>query len=422
MADRIDVPLELEGFEVTGSEVVGGVLEVAVVSTRRAACHHCGSVTVKGHGRYERRIRDRACSYPAVLRWSQRRFRCSDCGRTSRERHPELAGRKAVTNRFRRGLFERATQEPFSQVARGERVSTYRVVEAFDAHAAQELTARPQVPVRALSIDESAFRRRFRYHTVVSDPERGVVIDLFEGRSRAGVASWLAGLPPQVRCGIETVVIDMYWPFREGVAQALPDARIVADKFHVLAVVSLAAQKVRRRYARRTLEQRTGRRGGTARSYHPARDPEMFRARWVFMKRAARLSATERSWLGSLFDRAHPDVRTAWLLKEEFAAIYEAPDRAEAECRLDAWVQSLSVAGLPEFTKMWFNLRRWREQILAYFEDPLTNAFAEGVTNKIKVMKRAAYGFRSAERYRRKVLLSTCHRTSWEGSSHRNSR
>jgi transposase len=422
VADRIDVPLELEDFEVTSSEVVDGVLEVTVASTSRAACHHCGSVAVRGHGRNERRIRDRACAYPTVLRWSQRRFRCIDCGRTSRERHPELAGRKAVTNRFRRRLFERATREPFSHVARGERVSTYRVLEAFDSLASQELATVPLVPPRALSLDESAFRRRFRYSTVVSDPERGVVIDLFEGRSRTGVAAWLGRLSPQVREGIETVVMDLFWPYRRAVEAALPRARIVADKFHVLRAISQAAQRVRRRFSRRSYQQRLGRDGGSSRQHHPASDPELFRARWVFMKRASRLTETEASWLDDLFERTEPEVRAAWLLKESFAAIYEARDRAEAERRLDTWIHNLPAAGLTEFTNVWRTLSWWREQILAYFDDPLTNGFAEGITNKIKVMKRSAYGFRSPQRYRRKVLLSTSHRDWWAGSSHRSSR
>ena len=136
MLDRIDVPLDLEGFEVTGSEVVGDVLEVSVRSSRRAACHHCGSVSVSGHGRNERRIRDRSYAYVCVLRWSQRRFRCDDCGKTFRERHPEVAGRRSVTQRFRKRLFERACNEPFTDVATAEAVTNYRVLEAVTHHAA----------------------------------------------------------------------------------------------------------------------------------------------------------------------------------------------------------------------------------------------------------------------------------------------
>lgn len=97
------------------------------------------------------------------------------------------------------------------------------------------------------------------------------------------------------------------------------------------------------------------------------------------------------------------------MLKEQFAAIYEAPDRAEAERRLEVWIDHIIEADLTEFTNLWRTLQWWVEPILAYFDDRVTNAFAEGITNKIKVMKRRSYGFTNRDRYRRKVLL-TCRR------------
>lgn len=141
--------------------------------------------------------------------------------------------------------------------------------------------------------------------------------------------------------------------------------------------------------------------------------------RWVFAKRSNRLSEDEREWLERVFARSEPELRAAWWIKEAFAAIYEALDRAEAERRLDVWIGNLDAGGLTEFTNTWRTLQHWREQILAYFDHRVTNAFAEGITNKIKVLKRSAYGFRSAERYRTKVLLATGHRRSQGSSTHR---
>jgi hypothetical protein len=69
-------------------------------------------------------------------------------------------------------LFERALNEPFTDIAVSEEVSAYRVIEAFEHHAASELLGRDTEPPRALAIDESAFRKRFRFHTVFSDPRR----------------------------------------------------------------------------------------------------------------------------------------------------------------------------------------------------------------------------------------------------------
>lgn len=412
MDDRIQVPLDLEDFEILSSEVINDTLEVELRSTRRPACHHCGSVDVSMHAVNERRVRDRACSYPTVLRWHQRRFRCNDCNRTAREAHPEIAGRRSVTHRFRRRLFERSCYEPHTDVAAAENVSAYRVEEAFEHHAAAELQARDFEPPRVLAIDESAFRKRFRFHTVFSDPERGVIIDLVEGRGKSSVYGGLLQMSDQVRAHIETVVMDCHWPFRRAVEDVLPHARVVADKFHVIRAVDAAAHRVRIRNGRHI--RIVGRDGGFSRQHNPRFIPEVWRNRWMFMRRAHKLGDRERDSLAAMFELI-PEIGVAWLLKEQFAAIYEAGDRAEAERRLEVWIDHIIEADLVEFTNIWRTLQWWVEPILAYFDDRVTNAFAEGITNKIKVMKRRSYGFRDPVRYRQKVLLSCSRRPSRRG-------
>ncbi len=302
MVDRIDVPLGLADLEVTSSEVTDGVLEVEVRSTRRPACHHCGSVSVTGHGVNIRRVRDRAHAYPTVLVWHQRRLRCDDCGATFRERHPEVAGRRNITERLRRRLFERACHEPFTDVAVAERVSCYRVLEAFDFHAAVEAIVILPRPPRVVALDESAFRKRHRYHTIFSDPEQGMTFDLAAGRGRGSALEGFLRMDDQVRAGIETVVMDCHWPYRRAVEELLPHARIVADKFHVLRVFDQAARRVRVRNSRRTKPR--GRDGGRSRQHNPRFDPVMWASRWTFMKRAHKLTDREEQALWKIFQAA----------------------------------------------------------------------------------------------------------------------
>lgn len=95
--------------------------------------------------------------------------------------------------------------EPFARVAVTEKVSGYRVVEAFDAHASEELAAPPKWFPRVVNLDESAFRRMFRYHTVFSDPERGVVFEFVEDRSQAAAELGSSLISPAIRAGIESV-------------------------------------------------------------------------------------------------------------------------------------------------------------------------------------------------------------------------
>lgn len=418
MGNRIPVPLELDDFEVDAAELVGGWLEVAVTSSFPRACHHCGSLSVIGHGRTKRRIRDCSFGHPTVLVWDQRRFRCKDCSRTCRERHPALAGQKSVTQRLRRRLFERACEQPFSQVADAEAVTGYRVLEAFEDYADWELD-QPIEPPRVVSLDESSFKRRFCFYTVLSDPERGKLLGMVEGRDKRGAINALGLLEPSVRAAVQTVVIDCHWPFRQAAEAMMPGARIVTDKFHVIRSVDQAAQRVRVRVGRRPKHMVVGRDGGTARQKYPRGEPLLYRSRWVFMKRAGKLTDEDRLWLEAIFEHS-PEMRLAWLIKESFAAIYDSPDRQEAERRLDTWVYNLNSCGMREFADVWRTLQWWREPILAYFDDRVTNGFAEGITNKIKVMKRMSYGFRNADRYQRKVLLMSSRRRS-RGPTHRKS-
>jgi transposase len=195
VGDHIEVPLAIDDMDVVATEVVNGALEVRVRSTFPAACRHCGSTAVIGHGRNDRRLRDRSCGQPMVLVWHQRRLLCRDCGRTGRELHPAVEGRRSITVRFRRQLFDEACERPFSEVASHHRVSAYRVVEAFDAYSRVETTTvgRPRV----LAMDESSFKKRFVFQTVLFDPIAGRGLAVADGRDQRAAEELLFGLVAQ---------------------------------------------------------------------------------------------------------------------------------------------------------------------------------------------------------------------------------
>jgi transposase len=269
VGDHIEVPLAIDDMDVVATEVVNGALEVRVRSTFPAARRHCGSTAVIGHGRNERRVRDRSCGQPMVLVWHQRRLLCRDCGRTGRELHPAVEGRRSITVRFRRQLFDEACERPFSEVASHHRVSAYRVVEAFDAYSRVETTTvgRPRV----LAMDESSFKKRFVFQTVLFDPIAGRGLAVADGRDQRAAEELLFGLPRRVRRRVETVVIDCHVPFQKAIKTAMPQARIVVDKFHVLAAIDRAANNVRVRLGHQ--KNYRGRDGGTARQHNPRNDP-----------------------------------------------------------------------------------------------------------------------------------------------------
>jgi transposase len=121
---------------------------------------------------------------------------------------------------------------------------------------------------------------------------------------------------------------------------------------------------------------------------------QLYHARHRLLRGRERLSARDRRWLCTLFEH-EPLIAEAWGLKEAFRAIYRSRDRRGAEVRLERFLTGCRLAAIPSFEAFAQGVRLWREELLAYFDEPLTNGYAEGVINKIKVIKRRAYGLQA---------------------------
>ena len=258
-------------------------------------------------------------------------------------------------------------------------------------------------PVRRLSLDEAHHRRGRELATVISDLDRRRVVEVLDGRSQRIVAGYLRGLSEAERDAIEVVSIDPYEPYRRAIRTELPGARIVADRFHLVRGANTALDSVRRERQRQVGRRRPK---GARRSGHLATwAPELFRVRRLLATGRERLSERERRRLCELFG-ADPVIGAAWGLKEAFRSIYRAHDRAEAETRLDQFLGAVDRQALPAFSAFAVGVRAWRQELLAYFEESTTNGYAEGVINKVKVIKRRAYGLPSFDGFRRRVLVA----------------
>lgn len=160
---------------------------------------------------------------------------------------------------------------------------------------------------------------------------------------------------------------------------ALPDAAVVADKFHVLALAGRALHEVHGEKRRR---------GAVS---------------WLLHRGMEKLSAGERErLLESLMKEA--DLARAWGLKEALRGVYTKRQAEEAAMALDRWISEAAASGLRPFQRTAATLRRWRKETLNYWRYPITNALVEGNHNRIKVLKRRAYGYRNDRRFLLRIL------------------
>jgi transposase len=406
MQDDLTRLVGLEGFEVRSVREVGDQLDLEVELIARAGlCPHCGRASLDVKERPVVRVRDLpVAGRVTYLVWRKRRYLCAGCGRTFTEAHSELPPRQRATRRFRAHLFERVRGGgAHAEVARCEHTTRYQVARAF-CEGRDELGQRRQErATRRLSLDEAHHRRGGELATVCSDLDRGCVTEVLDGRSRRAVERYLRSLSEQARRAIEVVSIDPYEAYRQAIQAQLPWARIVCDHFHLVRGANTALDSVRRERQRETGRRRPK---GTRRSGKGAKwRRDLYHARHRLLKGNERLSERERRKLCELFER-EPLIAQAWGLKEAFRSIYCAPDRSEAERRLNCFLEAVERSCIPSFDSFAEGIRLWREELLAYFDEPTTNGYAEGVINKVKVIKRRAYGIPSFEAFRDRVLIA----------------
>ena len=406
MQDHATRLVGLEGFVVIGVKRAGEQLDLQVELLARAVgCPYCGEQEVRVKERPLVGVRDLPMAGQMTrLVWRKRRYRCLGCARTFTETHDQVPSRQRVTGRFRARLAERVSGgAAHAEVAREERTSRYQVARAF-ADCAGRLPA-PGVGrwPRRLSLDEAHHRRGHELATVVSDLDRRCVVKVLDGCDRRTIERWLSALPVAQQQAIEVVSIDPSEAYRQAIRAALPHARIVCDHFHLVRGANTALDGVRRERQRQA---RTRRPKGARRSgQHATWRPELYHARHRLLKARERLNERERRRLSELFER-EPLIAEAWALKESFRRVYHASGRHDAEQRLDAFLAGVDRAALPAFDAFAKGIRLWQEELLAYHDEPTTNGYAEGIINKVKVIKRRAYGIPTFTAFRHRVLIA----------------
>lgn len=225
---------------------------------------------------------------------------------------------------------------------------------------------------------------------VLSAPEEGCVLDVLPDRERKTLEKWLDALLPEVKKAIKTVNLDMWEPYTLAVKAKLPQAQIVVDRFHVMKnlnhCLTLARREIQRTASDEVKEQLKG-------------------SRWALVKNEKDLNDKQRAKLKAVY-QVSPELKACHQLKEQFRTIFESlTDRENARTALRSWikrVQKQNVAALQSFL---VTLNNWFELILNYFVERWTNAFAEGVNNKIKLIKRRAFGFNNFDHFRLRILV-----------------
>jgi len=244
--------------------------------------------------------------------------------------------------------------------------------------------------VRRIVMDEFALHKGHRYATVVLDAQRMRVLWVGEGNSREAIRPFFEALGAAGCRQIEAVAMDMNTAFDLEVRQQCPNAEVVYDLFHVIA-----------RFGRDVIDRVRVDQANALRAEPKARQV-IKRSRWLLLRNRANLEDDQAVKLDELLAANRP-LATVYLLKTELKEIWYAPTVPEAARRWKTWLRlalDSQIAALVQFAK---RLSKYRRGILASAIYPMNSSILEGVNNRIKVIKRMAYGFRDASYFFLKI-------------------
>jgi len=242
-----------------------------------------------------------------------------------------------------------------------------------------------------LCIDEISIKKRHNYLTIIADYVTGRVIGVVKNRDYKSISEFLNSMPKVTLKAIKAVAMDMWDPYIKAFNKYCLNAMIVFDPFHIIASFSRVIDKIR------------------ARQYRDA-DPTlrklMKRSRFLLLKNPENLNDKERPRLKKIL-KENELLSTVYLLKEYLKRLWQYKYAKSAEKFLDYWyclAVETQCQHLINFTK---TLERHRYGIINHCKFPIHTNKLEGINNKIKVIKRKAYGYRDLEYFGLKIIQAT---------------
>jgi transposase len=371
-------------------------LEIEVTSTRSwSRCPHCGFKTRTVHDRRRRKIRDLPVSgRRTTLVWIRRRFACDNCDERHLETHPEFEG--GLTRRLARQLVADAKVMSIRAVVRRHGLDWHLIQALVASWSATVAEHRRSRRCRVLLVDETSMRKRHRYVTVIQDGDTGQILAMVEHRNAAALSGFFIEQGPRWCRGVKVVVSDGSKSYKTAIDTHLGGARHVLDRFHVIRWFAEGLTLVRRDLQRR---QPAG--------VKPAFDPDVFRARFLLLKRGDTLDDDEQARLDALFD-THPRLKAGWDALQELHGLYLADDRDGALAALDRFTDLYATGELPEFHSIVDTVIAWGDQILAWHDTGRpSNGRIEGTNNLLQVLRRVAHGFTNTDNFAARGLLLT---------------
>lgn len=379
-------------FEGTANIVIRGLIE----RPKDLKCPRCSGIQIRIKTRVRRKLKHGMWNNRLVwLDVQVPKYLCRTCRRYFMASIPGVLPRWRATEQFRQEIFHihqaGVTQLQLTRTHRISCSTVERWYQDFVAYRVKELDRRSAPLV--IGIDEHFFTKKQGYATTLVDLRNHKVFDVVLGRDEASLGAYLKALPGREKVLI--VVMDLSEPYRRIVQKYFPNARIVADRFHVIRWINHQFMKTWGDW-----------------------DPDRRKNRGLISlirRHPWNLSEEQKIRLQSYFDET-PGLKAVYEFKTGLIELLlkKKQNKREAKSLIPQllWhIEECRKSPLPRFQELARTLRRWLEPIARMWRFTKNNGITEGLHIKMEMLSRRSYGFRNFKNYRLRVI-ALC---GWDG-------
>ncbi len=348
-------------------------------------CPRCATASKTVYDRRWVKIKDHPIRGSGVyLNILKRRFRCGNCKKVFTEPVQGIKKGNRTTDRYRRGVsWACENYADLKRVTKSFRCSSWLVYKIFYEQLKAKSHERHHPWPKKIGIDEHSFRRGKygkEFASLIVDYSNNRIFEVAQGKTAIGLIeqlNWIEG-----KENVKDVVLDMCDAFKKFATDHFPNAKITADKFHVLRLITPALNSRRKEIT------------GDKRS-NPVRK--------LLLRNGHTLKYFERNALNTWLDE-NPVIKEVYFYKEALHRFYRIRGYEKASRALIKLTDQMALSKLDEIKTLRKTLMKWRNEILNYFKTLLTNGRTEGYNRLAKLYQYKAFGYKSFKNYRLRLL------------------
>ncbi len=365
-------------------------IEIEPNERYKPVCHICGGTSTTIHNWETRDIRDlNFASARTWLKYKYRKIYCRKCQKVVVENLGICQPSARITERLAKTIYELCKTMSITDVAKHYSLNWKTVKNIDKYYLEREYEHTNYEDLRIIAVDEIAIKKGHNYMTVVLNYETGEVVWLDKERKAKTLNRFYNGMTDEQKENIEAVAMDMWDPFIKSTKECLPNAKIVFDLFHVVKAFGRVIDKVR------NIEYQKA----------SAADKEVFKgSKYLLLKNKENIRKKEHKEKLKKLLEINKTLSTLMILKDKLKHLWDYTYPGKANKSLAEWITMSYQIKNKDVQKFGEMLLKHFFGIVSHCEYKIHTSKLEGVNNKIKVIKRKAYGFHDERYFALKVI------------------